>query len=179
MLIPSPSCRYLSGKPKTLQLTARRAPFTFTHSPCSSRACIVNAGRIDFGYVNVNKQPKLYKKIRGRTFENIGYGPITIEPFEYDTMGFSLIPDRNWQEAMAAEDKRFIGAAIYGLSYILKRTAPNICMGYISDINTDVSLTPDTGEEWKSALYLYDTVEGGGYAEKVCDQFSHVLELCR
>jgi len=28
-----------------------------------------------FGYIHVNKQPKLYKKIRERTYENIGYGP--------------------------------------------------------------------------------------------------------
>ena len=41
-----------------------------------------------FGYMHVNPQPKLYKKIKESTFENIGYRPITLAPFEYDTTGF-------------------------------------------------------------------------------------------
>jgi len=134
---------------------------------------------VDFGYVHVNKQPKLYKKIRERSYENIGYGPITLAPFEYDTMGFCLTPGPAWRRCMSEIDKRYIGAGMYGLSYILKRTAPCICMGDIQDIDTDVALI-ESDPQWKIALYLYDTVEGGvGYAEKVCEQFAEVLKLCR
>ena len=52
-------------------------------------------------------------------------------------------------------------------------------MGDIQDIDTDVALI-ESDPQWNSALYLYDTVEGGvGYAEKVCEQFAEVLKLCR
>ena len=79
---------------------------------------------LDFGYVNVNRQPKLYKKIRERTLENIGYGPITLDPFIYDTTGFSLHPPEAWRDAVAQVDKRHVGAALYGLSYILQTDRP-------------------------------------------------------
>jgi DEAD/DEAH box helicase domain-containing protein len=136
--------------------------------------------KVDFGYVLVNKQPKLYKKIRERSFENIGYGPITLDAFEYDTTGLCLLPPHKWQAAMADKDKRYIDAALYGLSYLLKRTAPSVCMGDFSDIDTDVALIENAEENWRSALYLFDTIEGGvGYAEKVYELLETVLGLCR
>jgi DEAD/DEAH box helicase domain-containing protein len=141
--------------------------------------------KLDLGYINVNRQPKLYKKIRERTLENIGYGPITLDPFVYDTTGFALYPPDSWRRALEGIDKRHVGAALYGLSYILKRTAPSLCLGDVSDIETDVSLTElDSAESpigrWKSALYLYDTIEGGvGYAEKIFEVFADALRLCQ
>jgi DEAD/DEAH box helicase domain-containing protein len=140
----------------------------------------LQGSRVNFGYIHVNKQPKLYKKIRERSFENIGYGPITLDAFEYDTTGFSLLPADSWQEAMKAVDKRYIEAALYGLSYLMRRVAPSVCMGDVKDIETDVALLEVEETVWKSALYLFDTVEGGvGYAEKVCELLTTVLELCR
>ena len=166
--------------------------------------------QVDLGYIHVNLQPKLYKKIRERTFENIGYGPITLEPFEYDTTGLSLLPPLRWREMVKEKDQRYVDAALYGLSYLLKRVAPSVCMGDLSDIATDVSLveiashstspdregggmspasltasnvlgTSQTRNEggWRSALYLFDTVEGGvGYAEKVYELLDQVFALC-
>jgi DEAD/DEAH box helicase domain-containing protein len=135
---------------------------------------------VAFGYINVNKQPKLYKKIRERSFENVGYGPITLPAFEYDTTGFSLLPATAWQEAMKAHDKRYIDAALYGLSYLMKRVAPSVCMGDIQNIETDVALLEVDEGQWQSALYLFDTIEGGvGYAEKIYELLPTVLGLCR
>lgn len=146
----------------------------------SLEKCELNDAPLEFGYVNVNRQPKLYKKIRERTLENIGYGPITLDPFIYDTTGFSLFPPRAWRDAVSEVDQRHIGAALYGLSYILKRTAPSLCLGDVENIETDVSLAELTAGEWKSALYLYDTVEGGvGYAEKIFEVIKAALELCK
>ena len=140
----------------------------------------VQDSQVDFGYINVNKQPKLYKKIRERSFENVGYGPITLDPFEYDTTGFSLLPAEQWQAAMTTVDKRYIDAALYGLSYLMKRVAPSVCMGDVQDIETDVALLEVKDGEWKSALYLFDTIEGGvGYAEKIYELLPTVVELCR
>ena len=69
---------------------------------------------------------------------------------------------------------------MHGLSYILKRTAPSLCLGDVQNIETDVSLTELAEGEWKSALYLYDTIEGGvGYAEKIFEIFDQALKLCK
>jgi len=135
---------------------------------------------IRFGYIHVNKQPKLYKKIRERSYENIGYGPITLPPFEYDTTGFSLQPSPEWKNAVDGKDRRYLGAALYGLSYLLHRAAPSLCMADTSDIETDVSLFEEGEQKWESALYLYDAHEGGvGYAEKICERLEDALKLCR
>lgn len=135
---------------------------------------------LKFGMVHVNLQPKLYKKIRERTLENIGYGPITLDPFEYDTTGLSLFPPKPWLTAMQDADARFIGAALFGLKYLLKRTAPSLCMADENDIETDVSLFEEDGKTYRSALYLYDAIEGGvGYAEKIYDRIDEALALCR
>jgi ATP-dependent helicase YprA (DUF1998 family) len=81
---------------------------------------------------------------------------------------------------MKAVDKRYIEAALYGLSYLMRRVAPSVCMGDVRDIETDVALLEVDESVWKSALYLFDTVEGGvGYAEKVCELLPTVLKLCR
>ena len=136
------------------------------------------AGRLEFGYINVNRQPKLYKKIRERTLENIGYGPITLDPFIYDTAGFALYPPVGWRTAVEALDKRHTGAALYGLAYILKKTAPSLCLCDEKNIETDVSLTRLNEDDWKSALYVFDTIEGGvGYAEKIYEVFTDALKL--
>ncbi len=139
----------------------------------------LNSAKLEFGYVNVNRQPKLYKKIRERSLENIGYGPITLEPFIYDTTGFSLYVPEYWRKAVEQIDKRHTGAALFGLSYILKRTAPSLCLADVQDIHTDVSLTEVRPGEWKSAFYLYDAIEGGvGFAEKIFENLPKALELC-
>ena len=52
-------------------------------------------------------------------------------------------------------------------------------MADIQDIDTDISLLHEEDERWKSALYLYDTHEGGvGYAEKIYEMIEQALTLC-
>ena len=140
----------------------------------------MNGARLDFGYINVNRQPKLYKKIRERSLENVGYGPITLDPFIYDTAGFALHPPDKWRHQIEKADKRHVGAALYGLSYILRQIAPALCLCDKQNIETDVSLIELEQDDWKSALYLYDTIEGGvGYAEKVFEILTEALKLCQ
>ncbi|HMP73047.1 MAG TPA: DEAD/DEAH box helicase [Kiritimatiellia bacterium] len=135
---------------------------------------------IRFGYVHVNKQPKLYKKIRERSYENIGYGPITLPPFEYDTTGLALLPPPDWKARMAELDARYTGAALFGLSYLLRRAAPSLCMADENDIETDVAEFETSSQTYQSSLYLYDAHEGGvGYAEKIYDRLPDALALCR
>ena len=67
-----------------------------------------------------------------------------------------------------------MGAALYRLSYILRHTAPSLCMADIKDIETDVSLVETEAQQWKSALYMFDAIEGGvGYAVKILSEWGH------
>ncbi len=139
----------------------------------------INGAVLEFGGIHVKKQPKLYKKIRERTYENIGYGPITLPPFDYNTTGFSIFPPGNWAAAMIKTDKRYIETALYGLSYLLNQNAPGLCMADTSDILTDISLIELDDKTWKSTLYIFDSIEGGaGYSEKIYERIAESLKLC-
>lgn len=134
---------------------------------------------LQFGAIHCNQQPKLYKKIRERSLENIGYGPITLDPFEYDTTGMCIRISKDWQIAMKEEDIRFIAAGIHGISTLLKLVAPSVCMADRGDLETDVSISSFETEGWNSALFLFDSIAGGvGYGEKVFELLPEVWKLC-
>lgn len=138
-----------------------------------------NGASVHLAFMTINRQPRLYKKIRERTFENIGYGPITLPAFTYDTTGFALQPPRAWIKAMESEDPRIIDTALYGLSWCIRRMSPLMTMAEPSDVGTDVAPARAGDGRWKSALYLYDAVDGGvGYAEKIYESLLPVLGLC-
>lgn len=163
-----------------VEITESLEEYRLDYSNEDSTAQSMAGAKLEFGYINVNRQPKLYKKIRERTLENIGYGPITLDPFIYDTAGFALYPPIDWRTAIEETDKRHIGAGLHGLAYILRRTAPSLCLCDEKNIETDVSLTEVSPGEWKSALYLFDTIEGGvGYAEKIFEVFTEALKLAQ
>lgn len=139
----------------------------------------VNNAILNFGEVNINRQTKLYKKIKEKTKENIGYGSITLPPFIYNTTGFSMTPPPEWHDRMWEIDKKFIDAGLHGLGYIMKHSSPGLCMADTSDIHTDVSLMEVGNGEWESGLYLYDAHEGGvGYSEKIFEKYDEALKLC-
>ena len=47
------------------------------------------------------------------------------------------------------------------------------------DMDSDVSLANFDEELWKSALYVFDSLEGGvGYSEKVYERIKEVMALC-
>jgi DEAD/DEAH box helicase domain-containing protein len=92
-----------------------------------------------FGALHVNKQPKLFKKVRERTLENVGYGPITLPPFEYDTVGFALRAPEAWTRALDAKDKRLVPAALFGLRTILRHAASSVSMADPGDLETDLA----------------------------------------
>jgi DEAD/DEAH box helicase domain-containing protein len=133
---------------------------------------------LKLGSVNVSKQTKLFKKIKERTKDNIGSGSIHLPPFVYDTIGLCLHVSDIWVKEMNLIDTRYFQAGLFGLSYILKKTSPSLCMGDASDIYTDVAMSEAEENVWKSSLYLYDALEGGvGFAEKIFQKFEEALKL--
>ncbi len=145
----------------------------------SEETHFLNGSRIEFGPVRVNRQPKLYKKIRERSLENIGYGPITLPAFEYETTGFSIVASPEWRRTVDTANRLYAGAATYGLAYILRHAATLFCMSDVRDIETDSSLYEAGPGEWRSALYLYDAIEGGvGYSERIFESIENALRFC-
>lgn len=130
-----------------------------------------------FGYIKVSREPKLYKKIKEKTYENVGYGPITLSPFSYETTGLCISLPEAWVKEIKILDSRYTEVALYSFAYILRNTAPFFCMADPSDIHTDVALS-ESGTQWKSVLYLYDAIEGGiGFSEKIYEKISDVLQM--
>ena len=79
---------------------------------------------------------------------------------------------------MDGENKLYAGAAYFGLNYIIRHASTIFCMSDIKDINTDISLYESEPGKWRSALYLYDAIEGGvGYAEKIFERIEEVLAV--
>jgi len=134
---------------------------------------------LEFGNIHVTKQPVLYKKIKERTHENVGSGPITLPPFEYDTTGFYILPSEKWFQFLNTQNLEYSEMGLDGLGYILKNVAPSFCMGDSSDIHTDIAIAESSSSLWKHALYVYDALEGGaGFSEKIFDKLTEVLKLC-
>ena len=53
-------------------------------------------------------------------------------------------------------------------------------MADIKDVDTDVSLIETESTVWKSALYVFDAIEGGvGYTEKTFENIESCLQLCQ
>ncbi|MCP4131760.1 MAG: DEAD/DEAH box helicase [bacterium] len=138
-----------------------------------------NNARLEFGVVNVNRQPVSFKKIKEVSFEISGYGTISLPPLEYKTTGFNLSAPPNWRDAVNAENPCFVDAAFHGLSYVLKHAAILFSMSDSDDINTDISLCEVNPGSFSDALFLFDTIEGGvGYAEKIFEEIDDCLALC-
>jgi len=120
-----------------------------------------------FGALHVNKQPKLFKKVRERTLENVGYGPITLPAFEYDTTGFGLRAPEAWVQALDAKDKRFVPAALFGLRYILRHASPSICMADLGDLETDLApISVDEPDEGDGAERSTSNAQRSTFSEK-------------
>ncbi|MFK7873691.1 MAG: DEAD/DEAH box helicase [Oligoflexales bacterium] len=136
----------------------------------------VFGSNLRYGEIYVNKQPKLYKKIRERSFENIGYGPITLKAFTYTTSGISLMMSPDFRKKLHAQDPKMVEAAAYGLSYLIKQIAPSLCMADRNDFEADVSIEKHQEQE-DAAIFLYDKLEGGvGYGEIIFHSIGEVLK---
>ncbi|MFH0881061.1 MAG: DUF1998 domain-containing protein, partial [Lentisphaerota bacterium] len=61
----------------------------------------------------------------------------------------------------------------------LHHADPCLCMAYVSDNQTDVSLHEEESQHCKSSRYLYDAQAGGlGYAEKIFERLEEAWQLC-
>ncbi|MGN7456929.1 DEAD/DEAH box helicase [Paenibacillus pasadenensis] len=119
--------------------------------------------RLQYGEVTVNAKPTIFKKIRLRTHENIGSGPIHLPEEELHTSAywFSFSPEA--AEGMNANDMQF---ALLGLANVLVHIAPL----YLMCDPLDIRVVPQVKAVHTQlpTIYFYDRYPGGiGLAERL------------
>ncbi|CAM3522479.1 DEAD/DEAH box helicase [Marinicrinis lubricantis] len=125
-----------------------------------------------YGEVTVNAKPTIFKKIRLRTHENIGSGPIHLPEEELHTSSFWItLPDETAKHTTSSE----MQLALLGLSNVLSHIAPL----YLMCDPLDIRVVPQVKavHTKKPTLFFYDRYPGGiGLSERLYDLHPQLLE---
>jgi DEAD/DEAH box helicase domain-containing protein len=128
------------------------------------------AGRY-YGEVTVNARPTIFKKIRLRTHENIGFGPIHLPEEELHTSAYWFALNPVITADMKADD---LQSALLGVSNVLVHIAPL----YLMCDPFDIRVVPQVKSKFdrKPAIYFYDRYPGGiGLSERLYDLHDELL----
>ncbi|MFD2673038.1 DEAD/DEAH box helicase [Marinicrinis sediminis] len=130
-----------------------------------------------FGEVTVNAKATIFKKIRLRTHENIGSGPIHLPEEELHTSSFWISLG---EELSAGMNRSEMESALMGLSNVLGHLAPL----YLMCDPLDIRVVPQVKaiHTKRPTLFFYDRYPGGiGLSERLFQLhrtlFAHALEL--
>jgi DEAD/DEAH box helicase domain-containing protein len=124
-----------------------------------------------YGEVTVNAKPTIFKKIRLRTHENIGWGPIHLLEEELHTSAYWFTLNEALTEGMAADDLQF---ALPGLANVLVHIAPL----YLMCDPFDIRVVPQVKSKFdrKPTIYFYDRYPGGvGLSERLFELHGELL----
>lgn len=124
-----------------------------------------------FGEVTVNAKPTIFKKIRLRTHENIGSGPIHLPEEELHTSSYWLTFDEQVVESFTTNDIQF---ALLGLSNVLSHIAPL----YLMCDPLDIRVVPQVKAVHTKlpTLFFYDRYPGGiGLSERLYEMHDRLL----
>ncbi|SDT55306.1 DEAD/DEAH box helicase domain-containing protein [Paenibacillaceae bacterium GAS479] len=130
---------------------------------------------LQYGELTVNAKPTIFKKIRLRTHENIGSGPIHLPEEELHTSGywFSFSP-----EAAADMGTNEMQFALLGLANVLVHIAPL----YLMCDPLDIRVVPQVKAVHTQlpTIYFYDRYPGGiGLAERLYEVHDELLERAK
>lgn len=126
--------------------------------------------RAYFGEVTVNAKATLFKKIKLRTHENIGSGPIHLPEEELHTSSCWL----TFSEDIFPGTTQDLQAALLGLSNVMVHIAPL----YLMCDPLDIRVVPQVKEmhEKQPTLFFYDRYPGGvGLSEKLFELKEELL----
>ncbi|MFC4777699.1 DEAD/DEAH box helicase [Paenibacillus sp. GCM10023252] len=141
------------------------------------------AGDLDlqYGELTVNAKPTIFKKIRLRTHENIGSGPIHLPEEELHTSGYWFAFS---EEAAARKSKNEMQYALLGIANVLVHIAPL----YLMCDPFDIRVVPQVKavHTQRPTIYFYDRYPGGiGLSErlyevhdKLISQAQSLIESC-
>jgi len=124
-----------------------------------------------YGEVTVNARPTIFKKIKLRTHENIGSGPIHLPEEELHTSSYWISFDEQVKAQFSGNDMQF---ALLGLSNVLVHLAPL----YLMCDPLDIRVVPQVKavHTHLPTIYLYDRYPGGiGLSERLYELHDELL----
>ena len=132
-----------------------------------------NSGELtrQFGELTVNAKPTIFKKIRLRTHENVGSGPIHLPEEELHTAGYWFSFN---EEAAARRSKNEMQHALLGIANVLVHIAPL----YLMCDPFDIRVVPQVKaiHTGKPTIYFYDRYPGGiGLSERLFDVHDELI----
>ncbi|WP_168122662.1 DEAD/DEAH box helicase [Paenibacillus sp. HB172176] len=125
-----------------------------------------------YGEVTVNAKATIFKKIRLRTHENIGSGPIHLPEEELHTSGYWFSFS---EEAAARKSKNEMQFALLGIANVLVHIAPL----YLMCDPFDIRVVPQVKavHSQRPTIYFYDRYPGGiGLSERLFDVHDELLK---
>jgi DEAD/DEAH box helicase domain-containing protein len=126
---------------------------------------------IHYGEVTVNAKPTIFKKIKLRTHENIGSGPIYLPEEELHTSSFWITLSEEATAGRTASDLQY---ALLGLSNVLGHIAPL----YLMCDPLDIRVVPQVKavHTKQPTLFFYDRYPGGiGLSERLYELHTQLL----
>jgi DEAD/DEAH box helicase domain-containing protein len=124
-----------------------------------------------FGDVTVNAKPTIFKKIRLRTHENIGSGPIHLPEEELHTSSYWFTFEDSITTSRKANDMQY---ALLGLANVLVHIAPL----YLMCDPQDIRVVPQVKavHNKKPTIFFYDRYPGGiGLSERLYEVHRQLL----
>lgn len=125
-----------------------------------------------YGEVTVNAKPTIFKKIKLRTHENIGSGPIHLPEEQLHTSSYWFTLEEAATSGRSTNDLQF---AMLGLANVLVHIAPL----YLMCDPMDIRVVPQVKatQSKKPTIYFYDRYPGGiGLSERLFELHGSLLE---
>ncbi|RMD98485.1 MAG: DEAD/DEAH box helicase, partial [Calditrichaeota bacterium] len=131
------------------------------------------AGGKAYGEVSVTTVPTMYKKIKFRTHENVGWGPIELPELELQTTAYWVEFDADTREKLAMSQDE-LGEALKGVANVLGHVAPVFIMADPGDIiSLPMVRSPFTD---LPTVYIYERYPGGvGLTQKLFQAHSDMI----
>ncbi|MCZ8521500.1 MULTISPECIES: DEAD/DEAH box helicase [Paenibacillus] len=124
-----------------------------------------------FGEVTVNAKATIFKKIKLRTHENIGSGPIHLPEEELHTSSYWFTFDEEVAAQMSANDMQF---ALLGLANVLVHIAPLYLMCDPHDIRVVPQVKAVHNKQ--PTIFFYDRYPGGiGLSERLYEVHGQLM----
>jgi DEAD/DEAH box helicase domain-containing protein len=133
------------------------------------------------GDVVVTEEITGFKRVRFRTHENLGAGPVDLPPRSMETQAAWLAPDTGPGRTLAAIGRDQLTRGLEGLGHALAQVASLRLMCDSRDVAVTVQQAPErsAGERddaYRPALFLYDAHTGGvGLSEQVFEDAEPIL----
>jgi DEAD/DEAH box helicase domain-containing protein len=146
-----------------------------THTRVRLLEALASDGAAGFGDVHVVDAVVGFKKIKLHTHENVGYGEVSLPPFELHTRALWLDPAAPPLASHLAAGRAPWVDAVARAAYALKHIAALLVLCDSGDLGTAIGDPASPGH--LPRIYIYDIFPGGaGLCERLYDARADLLE---